>query len=80
MENKGIKDMCIHIGKYMVMATFEKVETVNAPSKIIIDQGWNPNLKNLAQDFKYQIEVHKLPGFVTDSKIQKRNWKEMANF
>jgi hypothetical protein len=53
--------MCIHKGQYLVVATFQKVQTVNAPRNGIIRQGFSPNLGNLAQDYKYGIEVYELP-------------------
>ena len=57
-EDRGIKSICIHKNKYLVVATFEKVQTVNAPMKSAIDQGFNPNLRNMAEDFRYAIEVY----------------------
>jgi len=56
--HRGIKSMCIHKGKYLVVATFEKVPTRNAPTNAVIDQGFSPNLRNMAEDFRYAIEVY----------------------
>lgn len=61
LKGRGVKCMCIHKGQYLVVATFQKVQTVNAPRNGIIRQGFSPNLGNLAQDYKYGIEVYELP-------------------
>lgn len=45
----GIKSMVVHQQKYLIMATFKKIETKNAPPKLVIDQGFKP--KTLAPDF-----------------------------
>ena len=78
-DNRGIKTLCTHENKYLAVATFTKVQTVNAPSKVIIDQGFNPNLRNMAPDYKYTIELYNLPGMYKESEEKtKPNWKELS--
>jgi len=42
-----------------------------------VDQGFNPNIKNMASDYKYALEVYQVPQMFNESSA-KPNWKEMA--
>ena len=60
-DNKGIKSFCIHKNQYLVVATYQKIPTKTAPQAQIVSRGFSPNNNNMANDFKYQIEVYRLP-------------------
>lgn len=77
--NRGIKTMCIHQKKFLVIATYENVDTVKAPSQFVADKGWRPNLKNMAQDLKYQIELYLLPQHYhdTEQSPSEQAWEDL---
>ena len=64
-EGKGIKTFCVHKGQYLVVATYQKIPTKTAPQAQVVSRGFSPNNNNMACDFKYQIEVYRLPTHYT---------------
>ena len=76
-ENRGIKTFCVHKG-HLVIATYQKVQSVNAPAEYVIAQGFKPSLKNMADDYRYALEVYKLPSYYANQDTKKHNWKEIS--
>ena len=60
LKGRGVKCMKVHQGQYLIVATFRKVPTLNAPRSHALDRGFRPE-KNMAQDYRYALEVYELP-------------------
>tara|TARA_B110000285_G_scaffold139786_1_gene156454 strand:+ start:1474 stop:1734 length:261 start_codon:yes stop_codon:yes gene_type:complete len=71
--------MAIHKSKYLAVGTFTTIDTIKDPVKYIKDKGWNVNSKNMAQEFKYRLDIFELPKYYQSEENQsgKQNWKEL---